>query len=277
MRPEQGIHVYRAESLSVERGVYPPHLHSFYEMIYVEEGVVNVTLNNRKTTVSAGSLLFFDRLAMHDIYPKQLPYRRICVQISPDFWNTLCPDARLISLWMHSSDPARCCLQVEQKSASIAALKRILAEYEQGDSWSEAAAGYALGAFLIVLLRQFPELLRTDAGQANQSLLAAKQYIEEQCREDIRMEELAGKFYLSGGYFIQSFKRMTGTTPKRYQMLCRLAAARTLLLSTDLSVSDIAIQIGFHDANGFIRFFRKEMRLTPGQFRRRSHEEKLPK
>ena len=55
-------------------------------------------------------------------------------------------------------------------------------------------------------------------------------------------------------------------------MLCRLAVARCLLLSTSLPVSVVALRTGFHDANSFIRFFRREMRLTPGQFRHRKYD-----
>ena len=275
MRDEQKIHVYRTESSTAERGVYPPHLHSFYEILYVEEGVIAITLNGRKMTASAGSLLFFDRMAMHDIFPQQLPYRRICVQIASNFWNVICADARLACLWIRSSDPMSAPLYLTEHTACIAAIERILTEYSHDGGWNEQAAGYAFGLFLTTFLREFPNFLRTDLIQVNHKLLEAKRYIEEHCQKEIRIDTLAGQLYFSSGYFIQSFKRVTGTTPKRYQMLCRLATARTLLLSTHLSVADIALQVGFHDANGFIRFFRKEMRLTPGQFRRRAHGDEL--
>lgn len=271
MRDEQKIHVYRAESSTAERGVYPPHLHSFYEMLYVEEGAIAITLNGRKMTAPSGSLLFFDRLAMHDIFPRQIPYRRICVQIAPDFWNVICSDARLAGLWIRSGDFLDFPLCLTQSPACIAAIERILVEYSRGGSWSEQAAGYAFGLFLTTFLREFPNFLHTDLIQIDRRLIEAKQYIEEHCQEEIRIASLAGQLYFSSGYFIQNFKRVTGTTPKRYQMLCRLSTARTLLLSSQRSVADIALQVGFHDVNGFIRFFRKEMRLTPGQFRRQAH------
>ena len=272
MRQDQRIDVYRAESCTAERGVFPPHLHSFFEMIYIEEGGLTLTLNGKKTAAQAGSLIFFNRLTMHDLYPQKLPYRRICVQIAPDFLNMLCLDARLTSVWAQGGDPVRCCLPIAKDGQAYSALERILAVYQTRDAWCEQAAGYALGLFLIALHREHPSAFHWNAGSASPGIWAAKQYIEEHYCEDLPTHLLAGKLYLSDGHFIQSFRRITGNTPKRYQMLCRLAAARGLLLSTTMPISAIALQVGFHDANGFIRFFRKEMRLTPGQFRRQEYD-----
>ena len=151
-------------------------------------------------------------------------------------------------------------------------LQRVLEVYQTPDTWREQAAGYAFGLFLVTLCRAFPQHFSGNARTVDPAILSIRQYIEDHCCEELPIAQLAGKLYLSDGYFIQCFRRATGITPKRYQMLCRLAVARCLLLSTSLPVSVVALRTGFHDANSFIRFFRREMRLTPGQFRHRKYD-----
>lgn len=275
MRQDQRIHVYRAESLTSEHGVYPPHLHSFYEMIYVEEGLLAINLNGKKMTAKPGSVVFFDRMTMHDLYPQRLPYRRICVQISPDFLQALTPDGRLSLVWYQGGDAARCCLSCVDRENIANSLKHVLKVYQTPDVWREQAAGYAFGLFLITLCREFPAIISGNTRAMDPTILSIKQYMEEHCCEELPIAKLASKFYLSEGYFIQCFRRATGITPKRYQMLCRLTTARSLLLSTSLPISVVALRTGFHDANSFIRFFRREMRLTPGQYRRQQYDPDL--
>ena len=56
-------------------------------------------------------------------------------------------------------------------------------------------------------------------------------------------------------------------TPSRYLASLRVNRARHLLETTDLSISDIAQTCGFYDHSHFVRVFRRERGVTPGEYR----------
>ena len=79
---------------------------------------------------------------------------------------------------------------------------------------------------------------------------------------------MSEQFFISQSYLSQNFKQLTGYSPKKYIMLCRIAAARSLLYKTDMPINDIAMYVGFNDTSNFIRYFKKETGETPFQFRK---------
>ncbi|XID92071.1 helix-turn-helix domain-containing protein [Paenibacillaceae bacterium WGS1546] len=97
---------------------------------------------------------------------------------------------------------------------------------------------------------------------------AAIAYIAEHYREDISVEHIADAVQLNPAYLSRIFKQSTGKTVLEHMTLVRLARSKTLLCETSLNLSDIAQQIGYNNANSFIRFFRKYEGVTPGEFRK---------
>ena len=85
--------------------------------------------------------------------------------------------------------------------------------------------------------------------------------------EDVRIKDLAAKYYINFYYLSHLFREVTGYSPKQYLLLNRLSYAKDLLINTPLSVSEIAYQAGFPDDNGFIRSFKHEFGVTPKKYR----------
>lgn len=80
-------------------------------------------------------------------------------------------------------------------------------------------------------------------------------------------EELASHFYVSKSYLCRIFKEVTGFTLNEYQNLARIRAARKLLATTKLPVTEIAAQVGFESITYFERVFKKHTNERPLQYR----------
>lgn len=91
--------------------------------------------------------------------------------------------------------------------------------------------------------------------------------IHQRFREPIAVEELAALCSMSTSHFIRSFKKHFGSTPHEYLLAFRIRQAKLLLLSTALSVEEIADQCGFHSASHFARAFRAGTGMRPTEFR----------
>jgi AraC-like DNA-binding protein len=85
----------------------------------------------------------------------------------------------------------------------------------------------------------------------------------------VSVAELAGMYQMSEEHFIRQFKAYIGQTPLGYRTSARMETARSLLLGTDLSVTDIACALGYDDPLYFSRVFKKSTGLSPRAYRAR--------
>lgn len=92
-------------------------------------------------------------------------------------------------------------------------------------------------------------------------------YVAEHYVEKITVDELAELAHLSTSQFTRQFNKLFQMTPGRYLTRIRINAACSLLTRTDLDLTSIAAQCGFHDASHFVKHFKKQMGMTPGAYR----------
>lgn len=96
----------------------------------------------------------------------------------------------------------------------------------------------------------------------------AVRYMDEHFPEPMRIEQIAAMVFLSPDRFTEVFSAVMGRTPRDYLRHLRLERAKTLLQTTDLSITDIAQEAGFREAAYFTRVFRAKTGLPPGVYRR---------
>lgn len=94
-------------------------------------------------------------------------------------------------------------------------------------------------------------------------------YIEDHLTEKLTVEEIAGQVYLSPTYLQFVFKDNFGIPLAEYVRSQKLKRALELLYNTEKRISDIAYDCGFEHESSFIRSFKREFGMTPGEARRR--------
>ena len=85
--------------------------------------------------------------------------------------------------------------------------------------------------------------------------------------------EIAAEINLSASRFHASYKTVFGISPMRDLIETRIQSAKNLLLSEELSVQDIAEQLGYHSVNHFIRQFKSGTGVSPLQYRKNNAAE----
>ncbi|CAJ1314912.1 AraC family transcriptional regulator [Paenibacillus sp. PK4536] len=96
---------------------------------------------------------------------------------------------------------------------------------------------------------------------------AAANYMREHCTQSISITEIATFTGYSVPYFSRKFHQSMGVTPTAYLLESRILHAKKLLLSTNKTIQDIAVESGFSQSSYFIHCFKKVVDLTPEQFR----------
>ncbi len=94
------------------------------------------------------------------------------------------------------------------------------------------------------------------------------QHVEDNLAERISLAELADMARLSVYHFSRAFKQSFGLPPHRYHMARRIERAKTLLVNPHLSITEIAVDLGFGETSAFSATFRKFAGRTPTTYRR---------
>lgn len=109
--------------------------------------------------------------------------------------------------------------------------------------------------------------INASEGLSKQSLKKAIDYIHNNFQKDLGLFELADLVGLSSRYFSELFKASTGYSPCDYLLKFRLAQASRLLVTTKLSVVDVARHSGFSSSSNFCRAFRQYNSISPNKYR----------
>ena len=93
-------------------------------------------------------------------------------------------------------------------------------------------------------------------------------YVAEHHAAPISRDEISAALKVSPNYLSRIFRRDTGMTPWQYLNQYRVVQAQKLLLSSELSVTEVAQHVGFNDPAYFVRVFHKETGKAPLQYRK---------
>ncbi|MBR3171352.1 MAG: response regulator [Lachnospiraceae bacterium] len=148
-----------------------------------------------------------------------------------------------------------------------------ISSLEENDIDRAAEKVYSFRFFsdIEALIRHYMDILiselHREVDSSNYSVYLVKQYIEDHYREDLSLSLLADLVYLSPNYLSNMFTKVTGSSLNRYIRQFRLEKARTLLVESNMKISEIGSAVGFTSTSYFIRTFQKVYGITPVNYR----------
>ena len=92
--------------------------------------------------------------------------------------------------------------------------------------------------------------------------------MREHVEENIDLHELATQYHLSYASFRKMFKKYTGKSPRQYHLELKLMRAKELLLTSDLSITEISHLLNFESLQYFSRYFKKQTGSSPRALRK---------
>lgn len=109
--------------------------------------------------------------------------------------------------------------------------------------------------------------LKNASPKNRETIKNAVHFITENFAYRITLSDAASEAHLNSAYFSSLFKQSTGISFKEYLNLVRIEESKRLLVTTEFSIIDIAIGIGFEDQSYFSKVFKRYTGMTPKQFR----------
>lgn len=254
-----------------------PHFHYQYELLLSVGGTADFVIGGQLYHAAPGTVLFMSNMENHYIRAHSEGYDRYTLRFSTELLSAYLCDPQLLSVFKQRPEKFShqyvCASQEFAHYLHLAA--RMEAEYNaQSPYWDQMIASKLL-TILVGMFRAKPESFPAYRNPDNQNLIFDVQnYIEAHVQEDLRLDTIAEKFYISKYHLSHSFTRLTGYTFKQFIVTARLSKSKDLLLNTEAEIGAISRAVGFNNVSSFIRTFKKAEGLPPLQYRNRARRPK---
>ncbi|PLS03165.1 AraC family transcriptional regulator [Neobacillus cucumis] len=238
------------------------HKHECTEIMFIQEGNANVVLNGQSLTMNRGDLLLINSNLEHETVP--------CVDSSLKGFSLTFSGLHLSPLpvgFIIPSDEMPI-LNVQNQHITIQKyIEDIHEEYKNNDPGSQEIISSLLKTLIIKILR-----ISCSANSSQNVSISdkVKKYISENYNRDISLNELANIVFVNPYHLAHTFKDETGISPIQYLITYRIDIAKTLLLTTNSPIVEIASKVGYPNANYFNLLFKKYTGYSPGKFRKKS-------
>ncbi len=116
-------------------------------------------------------------------------------------------------------------------------------------------------------LESFISEILSGTDNGNTHIRAALRYMTKHYSHPLTLESVAAEVGLSPNYFSSLFRKTTGISFREQLCRIRIEESKRLLLSTDYSLTDIAVAMGFNDQSYYCKVFKRITGLTPGRYK----------
>ena len=145
------------------------------------------------------------------------------------------------------------------------------------DEYSYMRRAIQLGSFDYLLKPIDPDMLNDTLERAlsdiepeeteTDPILQIGTYIEQHYAEELSLQGMSERFYLSREYISRRFKQQYGVNLSEYLLTIRMCEAKRLLESSRQRIYEVAQAVGFSDDKYFRKVFKKQVGVTPNEYR----------
>jgi len=252
------------------------HSHSYMELFYLRSGEMTIHFEGEKVVMQSGDLMFVPARTPHhvqNIPGEKKSYFVMIFEFKPNKGQHPRQSAEFheiheidILLSKLPRDTYTVCRAGWNAGAVLDQLFLEISEKQFG--WLMFSNMLYYGFFLHAIRRIISideESIETD-NTLNLAIEATK-YIHAHYAEDISLETLAAHLYISPRHANRIFRKMFNTTYGRTLRALRLTYAKTLIATTDLSIDDVAEQVGLSSSQALRKLFKQSEGITISQYR----------
>ena len=254
---------------------YPAHCHEVYELNFVENaaGVVRTVGDSHEPIGDLDLVLITGAKLVHvweqGTCPEQ-DIHEITIHIDPDIFHGALMDKRAFASIRRMIERAQRGLAFPIPAIQILR-EDIINLARSNDSFAAVVRLFNL-LYRLSLVENAKELSSSsyvDARQEHEDerVQRVKEYITKNYMHDISLQDMSSLIRMAPDSFSRFFRNKTGRTPNRYLIDYRLGIAARMLVTTQLSVSEIGFSCGFNTLSHFNRLFRESKGCTPSEFR----------
>ncbi|MFV0400740.1 MAG: helix-turn-helix domain-containing protein [Oscillospiraceae bacterium] len=250
-----------------------PHIHDGYELHFTLTDNTVYQIDGRSYLAKAGTIAAINDNEIHltAVDPSCI-YERIILSFRPCYIEEMLRDFPEIlrPFRKRQRDFSHCIQLSAQQVEELEALMTELRVLTEADG--DFAPVFKRKLKLLEVLGYAAELYQSSSlgkpaktRPMSAELSEIVRYIDDNLREELSLDELSTRFFISKTNLIRAFKNETSLTPSRYIAARRVMKARELLRE-GLPVSVVSDLVGYRDQSSFIRVFKQVVGVTPKKY-----------
>lgn len=248
------------------------HYHDHYEIFFSLSGNLRYTIEGQSFHLEVGSMLIIPPYEFHRLDEQMDGHaERIGLRFDAKILNELSVENCDLSMCFDKYSPKfKYLLQLSesQKRELYYLLQGLINEQDNQAFGKALAAKSLLTQFLIILNRtaiENEDIIDYSDDPSSHLVRQVLDYMELHYSEDISLEQLENKFFVSRHKITQQFTKLVGYPPYRYLLNLRLRNAQRLLKKGE-NPQQVATNCGFTDYSNFYRRFKTSYGCSPREF-----------
>lgn len=254
------------------------HTHDFIEAVYICGGNGIHTVNNISYEVKKGDLLFINYGQTHSFTAGKNGMIYYNILMRPELFSSELLNSEnafeLLSLtafneFANSIDKDRSFISLDGNSIKkIEKLLEMLEEEFNGNLRGRHTMlnSLIMAVMLLIFRAMSPDMAyhQKSFGNVTEDILG---YIKSHCHEKLSLKDLAERCFYNPSYFSRLFKETYSMTITEYIIKVRIEKSTELLKSSEMTIDNICILVGYSDKTKFYRDFKQIVGKTPAEYR----------
>lgn len=264
------FNVDKFEDMAEPENIEYPHKHNFYEILWVTKGKSKHTIDYKDYEILPDTLFFISPGQLH-LFEEWDNIKGYCIIFTEQFFLQIFQNKNILfelSYLDNLHDTPFLQLKKADKIIIQPIIDLLYQECKSGEQSSET-----IQALLLVFLRRIQKLfaVKNAAVNSKHKIVIFKQFkklVEINFYRNLSMAEYASQLNISPHHLNTLVKAVSGKTTTKIIKERIILEAQQLLNFSELTVSQIADRLEFDDNSYFARYFKKQIGLSPQDFRK---------
>ena len=256
-------HFGLSHSVSVKDMTFDFHAHDEFEILYFMNGEVQYYIEDESYTLVPGDLLLIPPGKLHRLVTvdETVAYERMVLSLSVEYCRRLLE--RVPSHFVHAPSGRCCHLALGEHDVDIRKMfEKLLVQ--PADNVGLLQRDVTVTLMLLELQRYITVDNDQETGSSHR-MSEIIRYINAHFTEELSLETIADRFYISKCHLLRQFKRYTNSTVHHYSLQKRLLLAKALLRD-GVSPQEVSERCGWSSYVGFYRAFVQETGQKPSTY-----------
>ncbi|MFB9330181.1 helix-turn-helix domain-containing protein [Paenibacillus aurantiacus] len=250
------------------------HHHRELELLLVTDGILDVYIDDESVRLEAGDVAIIGANQLHRDRSIGVPMHYIVLQFDLEqfFDHSSMPYMRFFSETKNPLSQANYIFRenADAKAEAADCIRSILHEATTKQTGYELAVSMLIKKLLLLFIRSDTKKTLAESEDFDRARLrGVLDYVEAHLTDRIQVEEVCKLANMSYYYFVKFFKKAIGLSFTEYVNYRKIKWAERILLTKDMSVSEVGDRIGMPNMAHFYKMFKKYNDCSPKQFQKR--------
>lgn len=255
------------------------HMHEEFEVCLLLSDHLTCFIDNNSFQVGKNTLLLVNKMNLHFVHqnhPGSL-FERYTLYFKPEMIDVSTENTELLKCFYYRPYIDACILPLTEENA-----EKLISLLNKAITTSENLKGYGEDLYPKLIISEvllninlwyqdFHNFNYEKENKEFNQIFPIITYIQNHYSEEITLDLLAKKFFITKPVLCQSFRKATGMTSNQYLIHCRLTQAKNLLSRELCSVETVCGMVGFHNMPHFSRTFKEHFGISPKKYQQMFH------